>query len=51
MRDVEGSQCFARVQDVTPPVDAALIMTAAAKSEQVVRDCAQASGERGCTAP
>lgn len=42
MADVEGSRCFARVQDVTPPVDAALIMTPAAKSEQVVRDCAEA---------
>jgi len=42
MPDVEGARCFARVQDVTPPVDAALIMTPPAKSEQVVRDCAQA---------
>jgi uncharacterized protein len=42
MTDVEGSRCFARVQDVTPAVDGALIMTPAAKSEELVRDCAQA---------
>ena len=46
MPEVEGSHCFARVQDVTPPVDGALVMTPAAKSEQVVRDCAQAGVPR-----
>jgi predicted CoA-binding protein len=46
MPDVEGSRCFPRVQDVTPPVDGALIMTPAAKSEHVVRDCAQAGVSR-----
>jgi uncharacterized protein len=46
MTDVEGSRCFARVQDVTLPVDGALIMTPAAKSEEVVRDCAQAGVTR-----
>ncbi|HEV2495239.1 MAG TPA: CoA-binding protein [Terriglobia bacterium] len=40
--EVEGARCFPRLQDVTPPVDGALVMTPAAKSEQVARDCAEA---------
>ena len=40
--EVEGRRCFARVQDVDPPVDAVLVMTPARGAEQVVRDCAQA---------
>ena len=40
--DIEGSRCLTRVPEITPPVDGALIMTPAAKSEQVVRECAQA---------
>lgn len=40
--EVDGKACFARVQDVMPPVDAALLMTSPPVSEQVVRDCAEA---------
>ncbi len=39
VREIDGRTCFPRVQDVTPRPDAALVMTAAAYSEQVVRDC------------
>jgi len=46
IREVDGVHCFSRVQDVTPPVAAALIMTAPEKSEQVVRDCAAAGIHR-----
>ncbi len=44
--EVEGQRCFARVQDVTPPVDGALLMTTPAATEQVVRDCADAGVTR-----
>jgi predicted CoA-binding protein len=40
--EVDGQKCFQRVQDITPPVDAALLLTPAAVTEQVVRDCAEA---------
>jgi uncharacterized protein len=42
MKEAEGRACFARIQDVSPPADAALLMTAPAATEQVVRDCAEA---------
>ena len=44
--EVEGRPCFARVQDITPPVEGALLMTAPAAAEQVVQDCAQAGINR-----
>ncbi|HYH01255.1 MAG TPA: CoA-binding protein [Terriglobales bacterium] len=37
---IEGRQCYSRVQDVEPRIDAALLMTAPAVTEQIVRDCA-----------
>ncbi len=37
--EAEGRRCFARVQDVTPPVDAALLMTPPAHTADAVRDC------------
>jgi uncharacterized protein len=40
--EIEGHTCFARLQDVVPPVDAVLLMTSAGATEQVVRDCAEA---------
>jgi uncharacterized protein len=42
MTEVDGIPCFARLQDVPLPVDGALVMTPAAQSERVVRDCAEA---------
>lgn len=46
MTEIEGRKCFARVQDIAPPVDAALLMTAPVVTEQVVHDCAMAGIRR-----
>jgi predicted CoA-binding protein len=40
--EIGGKPSFARVQDVTPPVHAALVLTPASKTGDVVRDCADA---------
>jgi hypothetical protein len=40
--EIQGHRCYARVQDIQPPVDAALLMTSPAVTEAVVVDCAQA---------
>jgi predicted CoA-binding protein len=40
--DVLGHKCYARVQDVQPPVEAALLTTPPKVTESVVRDCAEA---------
>jgi len=39
---IHGTKCFTRAQDVWPPVDAALLMTAPTITDAVVRDCAEA---------
>lgn len=39
LTEVEGQRCFPHVQDITPPVEAAMLMTSPAVSEEVVRDC------------
>jgi predicted CoA-binding protein len=44
--EVEGRRCYARVQDIHPPVDAVLIMTAPEITETIVRDCADARVDR-----
>ncbi len=46
LAEVDGARCFARLQDVQPPVDGALVMTAADQSEGVVHDCAEAGINR-----
>jgi predicted CoA-binding protein len=45
-QEVEGLRCYARVQDIQPPVDGALIMTPPAQTEAVVRDCLEAGVRR-----
>jgi uncharacterized protein len=40
--EVQGQRCFAHVQDVQPPVQAALMMTSPEVTETVARDCAEA---------
>jgi len=40
--ELEGRPCFPRVQDIQPPVEAALLLTAPEVTGQVVDDCAQA---------
>jgi predicted CoA-binding protein len=42
VQEVDGRRAFARVSDVTPPAEAALVMTPPALAEAVVRDCAAA---------
>ena len=44
--EVRGRQCFARVQDIQPPVEAALLMTSPEVTEIVVKDCADAGIRR-----
>ena len=40
------AKCHRRVADIQPPVEAAIVMTPAAKSESVVRECAAAGVRR-----
>ncbi len=40
--EIDGRPCFARVQDIVPPVEGVVILTPARVTEQVVRDCAEA---------
>lgn len=42
LQDAVGRRCFARVQDIQPPVQAALLMTSPEITDAVVRDCAEA---------
>jgi predicted CoA-binding protein len=46
MSELNGARCFARLQDVTPPVAGVLVMTPAEKSEQVVHDADEAGISR-----
>ena len=41
-----GLPCLPRVQNIVPPVGAALVMTSAAHARTVVRDCAEAGIKR-----
>lgn len=44
--EIEGRPCARRVSEIAPPVDAVLVMTPAAVSADVVRDCATAGVAR-----
>ena len=44
--ELMGQRCFARVQEIQPPVDAALLMTNPDATEAVVSDCAAAGIRR-----
>ncbi len=44
--EVQGRGCFARVQDIQPPVEGVLVMTSPEVTEAVVTDCAEAHIER-----
>jgi len=39
---LDDQTCYARVQDIQPPVDGVLLLTTPRVTEQVVRDCAAA---------
>jgi predicted CoA-binding protein len=40
--EIEGRHCFPYLQEISPPVDAVLLMTPPAVTERLVRDCAEA---------
>jgi hypothetical protein len=40
--EIDGQPCYARVQDIKPGVDGALIMTTSKETDQIVADCAEA---------
>jgi hypothetical protein len=40
-KEFMGRRCFARLQDIAPSVDAALLMTSPAITDTVVNDCAE----------
>lgn len=44
--EFQGRRCFARVQDIQPPVQAALLLTSPEVTDTVVRDCAEAGVSR-----
>ncbi len=44
--EIDGHKCFAHVQDVRPPVDGALVMTAPGVTAKVVEECAIAGVKR-----
>jgi predicted CoA-binding protein len=44
--EVDGRRCFAHLQDIQPPVEAALLLTSPAVTDQVVEDCAAAGIQR-----
>lgn len=46
LTEVDGRPCYSHVENISPAVDAALIMTAASASEEVVKECARAGIQR-----
>jgi len=44
--EVEGKPCHARIQDVRPPPEVALLLTSPERTELVVRDCLEAGVRR-----
>jgi uncharacterized protein len=44
--EVEGRKCFARVQQIQPPVEAAMLFVAPEITEQVLHECAAAGIKR-----
>ena len=46
VQEVMGRKCFAHLQDIEPPVEAALLMTSPQVTETVVKDCAESGIRR-----
>ncbi len=44
--EIEGRACYARVQEIQPPAQAALLLTGPSSLEKVARDCAEAGIQR-----
>jgi uncharacterized protein len=60
LQSVDEAPCFPRLDDISPPVDAVLVMTAPAITDDVVRQCAHLgigrawmyrAGGQGATSP
>jgi predicted CoA-binding protein len=45
-REMDGQPCFARLQEIEPPVDGVLFMTPPALTDKVISDCAEAGIQR-----
>lgn len=41
-QEIDGVRCFARVADIAPPPDAALILVPSEKAAPILRECAEA---------
>jgi predicted CoA-binding protein len=41
LESIENAPCFARLEDITPPVDGVLAMTSPAVTDELVRQCAE----------
>jgi predicted CoA-binding protein len=46
LAEAEGRPCYSSVRNIVPPVDGAVVMTSAEKSEDIVRECADAGINR-----
>jgi hypothetical protein len=44
--EIEGQACFARLQEIQPPVDTVLLVTAPEGTENAVQDCVQTGVKR-----
>lgn len=44
--ELEGQPCFARLQDINPPVEGALLVTSPEVTDKIVHDCAEAGISR-----
>ena len=44
--ELDGAPCYSTVREISPPVDAALLMTPAKLSEGAARDCVEAGVQR-----
>ena len=45
-REIDGQPCFARLEDVEPPVDSVLLVTSPPVTDTLVRECAAAGVKR-----
>ncbi len=46
LAEAEGRRCFARLQDLDPPVEVAVLLTSPGKTDVVLRDCVEAGVRR-----
>ena len=46
VKELDGQTCYAKVQDIQPPVEGVLIMTSKNVTDQIVHDCAEAGIKR-----